>query len=32
MLMALGYRDEAKDWNLPLPKVRKPMNELITYL
>lgn len=32
MLMALGYRDEANDWNLPLPKVRKPLNELITYL
>lgn len=32
MLMALGYRDEANDWNLALPKVRKPMNELITYL
>lgn len=32
MLMALGYRDQANDWNLPLTKVRKPMNELITYL
>jgi len=32
MLLALGYRDEVNDWNLKLKKVRKPMNELITYL
>lgn len=32
MLMAIGYRSESNDWNLPLKKVRKPMEELITYL
>lgn len=32
MLMAIGYRSVANDWNLPLKKVRKPMEELITYL
>ncbi|SDI82276.1 nitroreductase family protein [Mucilaginibacter sp. P25] len=30
MLMAIGYRDEANDWNFKLPKVRKPMSELVT--
>lgn len=32
MLMAIGYRSETNDWNLSLKKVRKPMEELITYL
>jgi nitroreductase len=32
MLLALGYRDKDKDWNLPLKKVRKPLTELITEL
>lgn len=30
MLLALGYRDEANDWNHPLKKVRKPIKELVT--
>lgn len=30
MLLALGYRDNANDWNLQLPKVRKPWSEFIT--
>ncbi|QEM14476.1 NAD(P)H-dependent oxidoreductase [Mucilaginibacter rubeus] len=30
MLMAIGYRDTANDWNLPLKKVRKPKSEFIT--
>jgi nitroreductase/dihydropteridine reductase len=29
MLMALGYRDEEQDWNSKLPKVRKPLSELV---
>jgi nitroreductase len=32
MLLALGYRDEATDWNLHLRKVRKPLAELVTEL
>ncbi|MGI4865130.1 MAG: nitroreductase family protein [Janthinobacterium lividum] len=30
MLLALGYRDEAADWNLQLKKIRKPLAELVT--
>lgn len=30
MLLALGYRDEEKDWNLNALKVRKPITEFIT--
>lgn len=29
MLLALGYRDETNDWNLPLKKVRKPLDEFV---
>ena len=29
VLAAVGYRDADKDWLAPLPKVRKPLNELI---
>jgi len=32
MLLALGYRDEVKDWNLKLKKVRKPFDEFVTFL
>lgn len=32
MLLALGYRDAANDWNLKLKKVRKPYSDLITEL
>lgn len=32
MLLALGYRDIANDWNLPLKKIRKPINEFITII
>ncbi|QES90252.1 nitroreductase family protein [Rhizosphaericola mali] len=32
MLLALGYRDPINDWNLKLEKVRKPMEEFVTYL
>ncbi|ACU60159.1 nitroreductase family protein [Chitinophaga pinensis] len=32
MLLALGYRNEVNDWNLPLKKVRKPFEELVTIL
>jgi nitroreductase/dihydropteridine reductase len=32
MLLAVGYRDEANDWNLKLKKVRKPLAELVTEL
>lgn len=32
MLLALGYRDVANDWNLTLKKVRKPYSELVTSL
>jgi nitroreductase len=32
MLLALGYRDVANDWNLELKKVRKPLGEFITYI
>lgn len=32
MLLALGYRDVANDWNLSLKKVRKPFDELVTTL
>jgi nitroreductase len=30
MLLALGYRDPELDWNHPLKKVRKPLEEFIT--
>jgi nitroreductase/dihydropteridine reductase len=30
MLLALGYRDTANDWNASLKKVRKPLAEFIT--
>lgn len=30
MLLALGYRDEANDWNYAMKKVRKPIEELVT--
>jgi nitroreductase/dihydropteridine reductase len=30
MLLALGYRDTASDWNVSLKKVRKPLTELVT--
>jgi nitroreductase/dihydropteridine reductase len=30
MLLALGYRDTANDWNVSLKKVRKPLAELVT--
>jgi nitroreductase / dihydropteridine reductase len=32
MLLAVGYRDEANDWNLKLKKIRKPLAELVTEL
>ncbi|WP_299587283.1 hypothetical protein [Mucilaginibacter sp.] len=32
MLLAIGYRDEANDWNLQLKKIRKPLAELVTEL
>lgn len=32
MLLALGYRDTAKDWNLHQQKVRKPFEEFVTFL
>jgi len=32
MLLALGYRDEANDWNLNVKKVRKPKEEFVTEL
>lgn len=30
MLLALGYRDSELDWNLPLKKVRKPIEEFLS--
>jgi nitroreductase len=32
LVMALGYRDEAKDFLAKAPKVRKPYDELFTEL
>ncbi|MDB5137249.1 MAG: nitroreductase, partial [Mucilaginibacter sp.] len=32
MLLAVGYRDEANDWNLKLKKIRKPLTEFVTEL
>lgn len=32
VLLALGYRDEEKDWNAALKKVRLPLNELTTFV
>lgn len=31
MLMAVGYRDEENDWNVKLPKVRKPLSEFARF-
>jgi nitroreductase/dihydropteridine reductase len=31
-LLALGYRNPENDWNLKLPKARKPFNQLITQI
>lgn len=31
-LLALGYRDEAGDWLLPMKKVRKPVETLVTVI
>jgi nitroreductase len=32
VILPLGYRDAANDWNANLKKVRKPMNEFIHVL
>jgi nitroreductase / dihydropteridine reductase len=32
LLLPLGYRDEAGDWLLKMKKVRKPLDEFVTYL
>jgi nitroreductase / dihydropteridine reductase len=32
VLLALGYRDRATDWSTNLKKVRKPINELLTFI
>ena len=32
MLLAVGYRDAENDWNLRNEKVRKPMEEFVTFL
>ncbi|WP_184161410.1 MULTISPECIES: nitroreductase family protein [Flavobacterium] len=32
MLLAVGYRDNENDWNLKNKKVRKPIEEFVTYL
>ncbi|GGG99135.1 NAD(P)H-dependent oxidoreductase [Pedobacter zeae] len=32
MLLSVGYRDSDNDWNLKNEKVRKPMDEFVTYL
>lgn len=32
MLLAIGYRDEENDWNLKHEKVRKPIDEFVTFL
>lgn len=32
MLLAVGYRDKENDWNLKNEKVRKPLEEFVTYL
>lgn len=31
MLLAVGYRDKENDWNLKNEKVRKPMEEFVTF-
>ncbi|WP_426327410.1 nitroreductase family protein [Pedobacter sp. R-06] len=31
MLLAVGYRDDENDWNLKNEKVRKPMEEFVTF-
>jgi nitroreductase len=30
VLMPLGYRDQGGDWLLPMPKVRKSRNAIVT--
>lgn len=30
VLLPLGYRDEANDWLLPMGKVRKPRDTIVT--
>ncbi len=30
VLLPLGYRDETADWLLPMPKVRKPLQAMVT--
>ena len=30
VLLPLGYRDEAGDWLLPMPKVRKSLETIVT--
>ena len=32
VLLPVGYRDEAKDWLVTLPKVRKSTDELVTFI
>lgn len=32
ILLPLGYRDTAGDWLAPMPKVRRPLSELVTRL
>jgi len=29
--LAVGYRDDENDWNLKNEKVRKPMEEFVTF-
>ena len=29
ILLPLGYRDSSVDWNLPMPKYRRPLEELV---
>lgn len=32
VLLPLGYRDEAGDWLLPMPKVRKSLDTMVTFI